>query len=80
MDIELVQCLVALPGFVAQMEEHSQSCSDINLIEWFIMIIELSLASEPDEEMVLLVLGYVSAGLSTVTVVMGQVLNPGFGN
>ena len=30
-------------GFVAHMEEHSQSCSDINLIERCIMKIELFL-------------------------------------
>ena len=44
MDVELGQSLMALPTLVAQMEEHSMTSSvDINLIEWFIMRIELFL-------------------------------------
>ena len=44
MDVELGQCLMALPSLVAQMEEHSVSSSvDLNLIEWFILRTELFL-------------------------------------
>ena len=41
MDVDIAQCLTALPPFVAQMEEDRQaSTCDLNLIEWFIMRIE----------------------------------------
>lgn len=44
MDVELAQCLGALPPFVAEMEEHSQSSSlDMNFIEWINMRLELFL-------------------------------------
>ena len=44
MDVELVQCLVALPNLVTEMEEHSVvSTLDVNLVEWFIMRTELFL-------------------------------------
>ena len=44
MDVELGQCLMALPTLVTQMEKHSMTSSvDINLIEWFILRIELFL-------------------------------------
>ena len=42
MDVELCQCLMALPTLVSQMEEQSAISSvDINLIEWFLLRTEL---------------------------------------
>ena len=44
MDVELGQCLMALPTLVGQMEELSVTSSvDINLIEWLILRTELFL-------------------------------------
>ena len=44
MDQELTQCLVAVPAFVAQMEDHRRVYTiDLNLVEWFIMRAELLL-------------------------------------
>ena len=41
MDLELAQCLAALPPLVAQMKEYrGVSVCDLNLVEWFIMGIE----------------------------------------
>ena len=41
MDLEIAQCLTALPPFAAQMEEYRQARTcDLNLIEWFIMRIK----------------------------------------
>lgn len=42
MDLELNQCLNAIPGFVAQLEMEVHS-TDLNLVEWLIMRAELFL-------------------------------------